>query len=243
MLKSFLPIIFLTSLIPQFAFSIPFANQFVQFEKPSDKWQCALEGAEWICQNTDETSKKDAIIVFAAKLKGDQDTLDKYQEYLNKPRSTQVQGKTLTSQPKYTKVTEINQHPWVDSLHFESEIPGYYTRYLATVKEDIGVLVTYSILKEKYQDYLNDFESMVKSLKVFRKAGGINTNTAKSIFETTTVPGSFTASNLFQDTEGKTASAPQAKKKTEANDSTLYLILLLAGAVGFIIWKKKKSGN
>lgn len=216
-----------------------FANQFVEFELPNTKWSCALEGAEWVCQSGEDAKKRDAIIVFAAKLKGDQDSLDKYQEYLNKPRAFTAPGnKPLTSQPKYTKVSEINSQPWVDSLHLESEISGFYTRYLATVKQDIGVLVTYSINKNKYQDYLNDFETMVKSLKVFRKAGGVNTDTSKSIFNQAQLPGSFTAQNVFPD-QAAPAEAKKEKKK-ESDDTMLYLIIG-AAAVGFFIWKKKKG--
>src|SRR4051812_14165536 len=134
-----------------------FANQFIEFELPP-QWQCALEGSEWVCQNTNDPKKRDAIIVLAAKLKGDQDSLDQYMTYLKQPKSySSVQGKPIKSDPKYAKTTTINDQTWVDALHLESEIPGFYTRYLATVKQDIGVLVTYSINKSKYSQYLSDF--------------------------------------------------------------------------------------
>ncbi|NDD93150.1 hypothetical protein EBZ37_13860, partial [bacterium] len=130
-----------------------FANQFVEFELPP-RWQCNLEGAEWVCQSTDETRKRDAIIVLAAKLKGDQDSIDQYLNHLKSSKVYQsVQGRTVKSDPKYAKNVTIGGHPWVDSLHLESELPGFYTRYLATVKSDIGILVTFSINKEKYNQY------------------------------------------------------------------------------------------
>ena len=43
------------------AFATKFANQFTEFELPP-QWQCTLEGAEWVCQSTNEAKKKDAII-------------------------------------------------------------------------------------------------------------------------------------------------------------------------------------
>jgi hypothetical protein len=58
------------------SYAAKFANQFVEFELPP-QWQCNLEGAEWVCQSLDEQKKRDAIIVLAAKLKGDQDSLSK----------------------------------------------------------------------------------------------------------------------------------------------------------------------
>src|SRR6476620_3480272 len=126
-------------LLPKDGFASKFANQFTEFELPP-QWQCNLEGAEWVCQSTNESKKKDAIIVLAAKLKGDQDSLDQYLNYLKAPKTfTNVQGKSVKSEAKYAKTVNINGQAWVDSLHLESELPGFYTRYLATVKQDIGV--------------------------------------------------------------------------------------------------------
>ena len=47
------------------AHAAKFANQFAEFELPPN-WQCTLEGAEWVCQSTNESRKRDAIIVLAA---------------------------------------------------------------------------------------------------------------------------------------------------------------------------------
>src|SRR4051794_34790223 len=139
----------LAAIFPQTAHAAKFANQFTEFELPP-QWQCNLEGAEWVCQSTDDKKKRDAIIVLAAKLKGDQDSLDQYLAYLKSAKVyTSVAGKSVKSEPRYAKTISLNGQPWVDSLHLESEIPGFYTRYLATVKQDIGVLVTYSINKNK----------------------------------------------------------------------------------------------
>lgn len=223
------------------AHAAKFTNQFVEFELPP-KWQCSLEGAEWVCQSTDEDKKKDAIIVLAAKLKGDQDSLDQYLDYLKKPKSyTSVTGKPVKSDPKYAKSLEINTQPWVDSLHLESEIPGFYTRYLATVKSDIGVLVTYSINKNKYQQYLNDFETMVKTLKVFRKAGGINASpSGGNIFANTKIPSHMQQQSVFGNipTGDDVAQKPL---KPQGDDTTFFLLIGAGAVLGFLIWKKKRG--
>lgn len=226
------------------AHALKFANQFVEFELPSAKWNCALEGAEWVCQSTDDQRKRDAIVVLAAKLKGDQDTLDKYQEYLTKPRTfSGPTGQPVASKPKYARVSQVNGHPWVDSLHLESEIPGFFTRYLGTVKEDIGVLVTYSINKNKYQEYLTQFDDMVKSLKVFRKKGGINTGVAQNIFDQAKLPGSFTAQSAFPEQEQAPAEPAKTAKPKGEDDNMMLLLLVGAAVVGFLIWKKKRGGG
>ena len=70
---------FFVSSIFQNANATKFGNQFVEFELPTG-WVCLLEGAEWVCQNqADAAKKKEAIIVLAAKIQGDQDTIDQYQ--------------------------------------------------------------------------------------------------------------------------------------------------------------------
>ena len=214
-----------------------FSNQFAEFELPP-QWQCSLEGAEWVCQSSNEAKKREAIIVLAAKLKGDQDSLDQYLSYLKGSKTfTSAQGKPMKSDPKYAKTVEINGQPWVDSLHMESEIPGFYTRYLATIKEDIGVLITYSINKAKYQDYLQDFENMVKTLKVFRKPGGINVSGAgKDIFALTSIPTGISNESVFQPAPDTAVEKPRKKE----DNSTLYMIIGI-GAVAFFIWKKKKG--
>ena len=200
-----------------------FANQFVEFELPTN-WVCLLEGAEWVCQNQqDATKKKDAIIILAAKIQGDQDTLDQYAAYLKNPKVyTTPQGKSVSSTVRYSQNKTIQDQSWVDALHLESEIPGFYTRYLATVKDGIGVLVTYSVNKNKYQDYASMFEAMVKSLKAFRREGGLNAAPANSdLFKNTKVPSNLSSDSVFGDIKG--AGDGQQKPKSSPLDSDLIL--------------------
>lgn len=224
------------------AFAVKFANQFTEFELPPG-WSCSLEVAEWVCQSTNPAKKKEAIIVLAAKLKGDQDSLDQYLSYLKATKSfTSVSGKAMKSEPKYAKTVNVNGHPWVDALHLESEIPGFFTRYFATVKDDIGVLVTYSVAKSKYQDYLKDFDNMVNTLKVFRKAGGINVAPQSADLMKPNIPTTISADGgVFPGVNvsgGNDAATQRPVKKSE--DMTLYLIIGGAAVAFFIIKKRKR---
>ncbi|MBI2711779.1 MAG: hypothetical protein HYX41_02785 [Bdellovibrio sp.] len=220
-----------------------FANQFTEFELPP-QWQCNLEGAEWVCQSTNDTKKRDAIIVLAAKLKGDQDSLDQYLTYLKAAKTfNSIQGKPVKSDPKYAKTINLNGQAWVDALHLESEIPGFYTRYLATVKQDIGVLVTYSINKGKYQTYLDDFDNMVKTLKVFRKTGGINVAPQSgNLFQNTQIPQNVGSDTVFPGAQIQ--GGAENKPVAAGGDNTMFLLLGAGAAVvGFIIWRKKKNSG
>jgi hypothetical protein len=227
-------------LAPAKSFAAKFTNQFTEFEMPP-QWQCSLEGAEWVCQSNNDAKKRDAIIVLAAKLKGDQDSLDQYLNYLKAAKTyTSVQGKPVKSDPKYAKTANLNGHPWVDSLHLESEIPGFFTRYLATVKQDIGVLVTYSVNKAKYQQYQGDFDTMIKTLKVFRKPGGVNIGPAGgNIFQQTQIPAGIGTETVFPGAAVQGgADAPKPAKK---DDLPWPLIAAGGGLIAFIIWRRRQN--
>ena len=228
----------------EISWAAKFANQFTEFELPP-QWQCNLEGAEWVCQNSVDAKKKDAIIVLAAKLKGEQDSLDQYLTYLKAAKTwTSVQGKPVKSDAKYAKTVNLNGQAWVDSLHLESEIPGFFTRYLATVKQDIGVLITYSIRKDKYQEYLSDFDNLVKTLKVFRKSGGINVAPQNTnLFQNAQVPAGGSGDSVFGGAPAPAdgATDTQAAAPQQQNLPIPLLLAVGGGIVGYIIWRKRQG--
>jgi len=217
-----------------------FANPFIEFELPP-RWDCGLEGKEWVCQSLSKEKRHEAIIVLAAKIKGSQDSLDQYNSYLQRTKTfTLPGGKSHQSDPKYVKYIKIQDHPWVDSLHLSSEIPGFFTRYLATIKEDIAVLVTYSVAKHKYQEYQPEFDALVNSLKVFRKPGGLNVqDQKKDLFAIP--PGSLSyRPDLMAPPAGSQPEGGQGGGSSPGDDLTLYL--LIAAAVVVLIIIKKKRG-
>ena len=226
----------------QNAHASKFANQFVEFELPTG-WVCLLEGAEWVCQNQqDAAKKKEAIIVLAAKIQGDQDTLDQYLNYLKNTKAyTNAQGKAVTSEVRYAQNKTINDQSWVDALHLESEISGFYTRYLATVKDGIGILVTYSVNKNKYQDYAAMFDSMVKSLKAFRKEGGLNIAGASSDLFKTKIPSGLSNDTVFGTIQGADDSKPKKAPSLMDDPMIFYGGAALVALVLIMILKKMKK--
>lgn len=212
-----------------------FANQFIEFELP-DKWECQLDGTEWVCQSTDEQKKRDAIIVLAAKIKKPgMDELNVYKAHLEKAQTYQsLSGESVTSEPKYVKDLDISGHPWIDALHLQSEIPDFYTRYLATVEADLGILVTFSVRKDKYDEYGPAIEEMVKSLRAFRKAGALNEGAGGGGVEVNP------DQTIFSQGGGGGAKKPAQGGGDEGAAIVLVLLLAAAGA-GFVIWKKKQK--
>ncbi len=216
-----------------------FSNQYCEFELPSG-WQCALEGSEYVCQSENEASKKEAIIILAAKRRGEQDSMEEYTAYLKKTKTYSLPGgKTQVSEPKYTKATEVNAHQWVDALHLASEVPGFYTRYLATVKEDLGVAVTFSVAKDLYQQYQSIFDGVVASLRVFRQKSDTasNVNLAQgdsNLADTTFIPDG-------DKVDISVAQTKERKKESGGDDMLIYAGIGIAALVLFIL--KKKGGG
>jgi hypothetical protein len=220
-------------------FAKRFTSQYTEFELPAG-WECALEGTEWVCQSTNADRKKEAIIILAAKIRGGQDSLAAYQTYLKKTKTfTLPGGKTQVSESKYANIKQINGHRWVDALHLASEVPGFYTRYLATVKEDLGVAVTFSVAKDHYAAYQGIFDKIVATLRVFRQKNANVTKFAKKkdenlLDDTTFIP----------DSDNKFDISQRKKKKGGGGLGTTEMAiggLILLGIIAVVALKKKKK--
>lgn len=144
-----------------------FRNAYVSFELP-DKWECSLQQTEWVCRTTNPaTDKREAIIVLTAKEVGPSDSIPAYEEHLRKPRTIMGRsGQALNSQILKVETRKIGGFPWADGFHLASEVPNYYTRYLATTKDNIAVLVTFSAYKTVFTKYSADFFRAIESLRV-----------------------------------------------------------------------------
>lgn len=166
-------IVLILSLLSTPSWAEKFSNKFIEFELPQG-FICRVEETENVCQSRQPEKSKEAVVVFAAKIQGPDDTLGAYESHLNKSRFIKDSaGRPVEVKISFSKVREINDHSWVDALHLNGEIPEFYTRYLATVKADLGILFTFSVRKDKYKGYAVEFSKMVQSLRVFRKSGPI----------------------------------------------------------------------
>ena len=220
-----------------------FTTDYIQFELPPG-WQCLLEGAEWVCQGQNKNRQKEAIIIMAAKEKGAEDTREKYEAYLKEKKQYVLPNrKTQISAPKYTKVIHIHDNPWVDSLHLASEVPGFYTRYLATTKGDLGIAVTFSVSKDHYSSYQQLFQKVIESMRVFAITKGQIAKTMGIRKGSKDLLSSFELLDSAGLAAPRVVSKGQSQKKDNQGGDFLFYILLLAAGVGFIIYKKKKSSR
>lgn len=144
-----------------------FKNAYISFDM-QDSWKCSLEQTEWVCRSEDPQQAKEAVIILTAKEKGPTDTTQIYESHMNNPINTiSKTGAPITSIVKYKAQTKIiNDQSWLDGLHQDSEVQNYFTRYLATIKDQISILVTFSAHKKYYANHSSNFDQTIRSLRV-----------------------------------------------------------------------------
>lgn len=216
-----------------------FTSQFCEFELPSG-WDCQLEATEWLCQSEDKERKKEAIIVLAAKYRSEQDTLDAYKALLSKPKTfTMPGGKVQVSEAKSVSIKSINGQNWVDALHMASEVPGFYTRYLATVKDSLGIALTFSVSKEHYDAYQDIFEKIAATARVFEQKDGDAGKWVPKKQESDLLEGPAVVGNLGTNPDISMQGKKQQSAKADSSNQILMFVAL--AIVGFIIVKKLKN--
>lgn len=157
----------LATLTPSLSTARTFKNAYISFEM-LDTWKCQLEQTEWVCRSDDPQEAKEAVIILTAKEKGPTDSFPLYENHMNSSiTTTSKSGSTLTSAVVYKAQTQrYNDQPWLDGLHRDSEVQNYFTRYLATIKDQIAILVTFSAHNKYYAKHSGNFTNTIKSLRV-----------------------------------------------------------------------------
>lgn len=234
-----------------------FRNSYVSFELPS-KWDCYLENTAWVCRyaiskscigpqasskacQDQRTKTREAIIILTAKEVGPKDSFKVYYDHLKQPRPIVTRkGRRTKSKIIHVKPVTIEGQKWVDGMHLGSEIPHYYTRYLATIKGNIAVLVTFSAHKLFYTKYSNEFFRAIKSLRVVAtKASTIPTNERRQRGD-----GGMLGSGLGVDIpmDGLDENFAAASGDSGGSSSNmLFLVAFLLAAVGVYIWFKRRN--
>ena len=158
-----------------FAFQSPaklFQNTYVSFEIP-EEWECKAFGTDWVCHSKLVGKNVEALITSTAKIAGTSDNLRAYQEYLGNPKSwvNMKREQIVSTKLQEPKKAFINKFPWIDSIHKNSEIKSYISRYVVTVccqntSSKLGILVVLSAHQDHYTKYSADFIKTVNSLRV-----------------------------------------------------------------------------
>lgn len=214
-----------------------FRNAYIAFELP-ESWNCNLEATEWVCRSLDPSAAKEAIIIFTAKEVGPTDNFAIYEQTINTERTLNSKsGAPVRSQMiQKAKQIKINDSLWVDGMQKGSEIPNYYTRYLATIKERIAILVTFSAHRDYYVKYSNDFFKAINSLRVIASRGLLTNPTTSSGAQ-----GIFSAGNSTGGDGSLAGEIPRAPIGKGGGLGKILLAIggLLVAAGGFFYLKRK----
>lgn len=156
----------LSLLLPLSVHAKTFQNSYISFDVP-DNWTCRQEGVAWTCTPTSPLNSKEAVIVLAAKVAGPEDNLNNFKSFLAQPKRivTKV-GTPMPSKMMYAQERTLAGTKWIQAQHLGSEIQDFYTLYLATVKDQLAILVSFSAEYQHYQDYNAIFDKAIKSLKI-----------------------------------------------------------------------------
>ena len=136
----------------------------------------------------------------------------------------------MSSKVVYVRKRNINGFDWVDSLQENSELAGFWTRYVATVQKPLAILVTYVVSNQKYQDLTPSFERMVASLKPVSdfKFSDPNSDLLS--------PGTELGGVLKSQIEKRLKKAPEPELVPPPTDTkTPILVVLLGGFIGLLL--------
>lgn len=217
-------------------------NAYVSFEMP-DTWNCVLEQTEWVCRSGDAKEAKEAIIILTAKEVGPMDTFEAYTAHLNTAQQvTYRQLGTSTSRVVYPpKRVNVNEHQWVDGLHLGSEVPSYFTRYLATIKDRIAVLVTFSAHRDHYAKYSSAFFRAVQSLRVIATKNILSSGDVAIRPPNDSITG-IAGNAMPSDVDGGEAGIGEALGGGSSKMKTMLLaIALILAAAGIYVFMKSRQ--
>ena len=141
------------------------STDFIDFQLPSH-WTCN-EASPRTCQDSRPVLQQEAMLSFAGKPAKENETLPAYLAYLKRPKTWQEEnGTEVTSHVVEAKMITVGGQSWVSVIHEDSELRGFRTRYLATVKDGTVVIVTLTARSDRYGVYESELERGLKSAKL-----------------------------------------------------------------------------
>lgn len=223
-----------------------FKNAYISFEM-QDNWKCNLEQTEWVCRADDPQEAKEAVIILTAKEKGPTDSFEIYETHMNSSiSSVSKAGIPLTSTVKYKAIRlKINEQPWLDGLHGDSEVQSYFTRYLATIKDQIAILVTFSAHNKLYAKHSPNFDKTIRSLRVIATKDLMSRPDLGPLAGAGDTLGAGVGQAMPSDLLAADEGTSSNKKSIFKNEMVLGGLLFLLAAliyIGLKVYQKKKKG-
>ena len=149
--------------LPTFGFQLKTEELAMDLPKP---WECKAEKELWLCDEQTSGRQKNVVILVQARKALPKETYNYFRDQLKAPRSSKGKsGTPLLSRVVSMQDRIINGVQWFEAIHFDGELDGYYTQYIATRRGDFSYLITMSAHKAKWDGYKNIFQSITSSLR------------------------------------------------------------------------------
>lgn len=223
-----------------------FKNAYISFEI-QDNWKCKTEQSEWVCRSEDPQESKEAVIILTAKESGPSDTFPVYIEHLSKPIPLKLKNgstimSTITIPPKEYSVGD---QKWLDALHSNSEVQNYYTRYLATIKDKIAILVTFSAHSKYYAKHSAHFMKTIQSLRVIAAKDLTSRPESGPLHGSNEMIGAgigqaIPADLLTADDGTDTNSGKGGLLSNDLFLGLIFILIAIAGYIGYKFYKNKR---
>lgn len=140
---------------------------YLSFDLPESQWTCTKSKIRFVCQPRQKPDQTQAIIILNAKIAGPEDNLKLYLKHLRQPKILTLKGKApAKSKVIYADAKMIGPQQWVESLHESSEVPGFYTLYMATRSGDLSILLQLSASKQQQKKFNPTFKRLIQSLRI-----------------------------------------------------------------------------
>ncbi len=227
------------AMLPQTSWSKVFKTPFVKVDLPTN-WDCKQEENDWVCQPDNLTERSEAIIIIVTKQVNEiDDTFPKYLQVLNTPRNMRdLAGNPYQSTVKFARQRDIKGQPWVDGMQLGSEVPGFFTRYTVSIKEQVAAMLTYSIGESVYPKYAQMMDQMIDSLEIHFDPSAFNDLKNKSTMSLLAQRGARGLSDRGAPTDEDDSN----QNKQDDNMAMALLGVLIVAGVAYFVWKKKQQG-
>lgn len=145
----------------------PLVTSYLSTEIPNN-WVCTLQPSSvWACNTADPLQSKEALLVFAAKVAGPEDSLANYLVQFKTPKSLAgADGLPKPSQILVAQQQTLDGNPWVVAQHLGSELPGFYTTYLSTIKNGVAIQITFLVRQDRQPVHKPALDMALRYLKL-----------------------------------------------------------------------------
>ncbi|CCE12109.1 hypothetical protein BRAS3843_940013 [Bradyrhizobium sp. STM 3843] len=139
-----------------------FQSDYLKFELPTG-WTCELEQTDFVCNPSHADGEAvGAIMILTAKFAGPNDTLSDFKRHLDQ-RAEELGPQAILRAPAFVV---IENTLWVDATLIGSEMASYDSRYLATTRDQIAILFTFSAHHSVYDQLLGAAVEAVHTLQM-----------------------------------------------------------------------------